>query len=243
MIDQQDHQVKSLCSKCGQEFFRDTIMVGRLDLAEGLYQLCEPCRAELVRATARAARLERELALEADIVARIPPDYRATSWKHPKFNAELGRAVVGWSPTANESWLGIVGPSGVCKTRSMALLAIALIHSGSRIEWTTAMRLSEASDDRKSFDAGERALAREHLRACRHASWLFVDDLGKNEWTLRFEIQLFQILDHRKAHGLPIVYSSNVHPEQFSQVISAANAVPIIGRLLDRTLMIDLFSA
>jgi DNA replication protein DnaC len=94
--------------------------------------------------------------------------------------------------------------------------------------------------DRHNRNLSISTIARAHLAACLTTPWLFLDDFGKNEWSPAFESQLFQILDHRKNHRLPLVYSSNAHPSDFSLTISSLNAAPIIGRLLDRTTILEL---
>lgn len=143
-------------------------------------------------------------------------------------------------PSAAAFWLGLIGPAGRCKTRCLALAAKAAILRGNRVTWTTANRLLEAAHDRNSKDKALATLAREHLAECLHAGVLVIDDLGKNEWTAAFESQFFQILDHRKNHRLPLLFSSNAHPEGFSLVLSDLNREPIIGRLMDRTTLLEI---
>ena len=102
------------------------------------------------------------------------------------------------------------------------------------------MRLKDAAHDRQSRDRDVSGYARQHLQECLSTPWLFLDDLGKNEWTAAFESQLFQILDHRLNHHLPMAWTANDHPERFHPLMSQLNASPIIGRLLDRCALLDL---
>lgn len=229
------------CKTCGREFEFESLWIGRIDFGRTMRPDCPACQERKTREDAerdRRAMMERR---EETIRGQIPPDLLATDPDHESFNYGLWSVTRQWRPYG-DFWLGLVGPAGTCKTRCMALLAADLIRDGVRVCWTTANRLKDASDDRKSLDGSARTLAREHLAECRAAGWLFLDDLGKNEWTQAFESQFFQLLDHRKNHRLPVVYSSNARPEEFSQVISKLNAWPIIGRLKDRTTLIDLFS-
>lgn len=230
----------TLCRDCGTSMIYETIPLFGKDLALSLNLRCEDCAKRLdEQAEAEAARkaaLEREELIER----HVPPDLRETDERHPDFNRALWEAVKRWRPGKDEFWLGLIGPAGICKTRCMALLAMKAMRAGVRATWTTANRLLDASGERKSGDRQLAALAREHLSDCLHAPWLFIDDLGKNEWPAAFESQFFQILDHRKNHRLPIVYSSNAHPDQFSLVLSDLNREPIIGRLKDRTTLIHM---
>ncbi len=232
-------QATTTCKTCGQSFFYEPIFFGRHDLGLLVNTHCEICASKQRAEEERRRREERQTVIEGQIRAQIPPDLLATDPAHPEFNGELWSGVKSWRP-GSEFWLGIIGASGLCKTRCMALLAAKAMRSGIRVTWSTANRLKDAASDRNHRERTVSLTARAHLEDCLHGGWLFLDDLGKNEWTPAFESQLFQILDHRKNHRLPLVFSSNCHPEGFSQLISGLNSAPIIGRLLDRTTLIDL---
>jgi chromosomal replication initiation ATPase DnaA len=209
-------------------------MVGDKDLGALVARFCEPCeRAEKLAEAKRAEEEREQVALER-IRSIIPPDLRETSVKHPDFDRALWRAVDAWGPGMEGRWLGIVGPAGRCKTRCLALKANRFIRNQQRVAWTSATTLQTASEDRSSRRNDLAAIAQAHLQDCKVAAVLVIDDLGKNTWSPTFERHFFDLINHRRNYHLPILWSSNVHPEQFSQAISAVNANPIIGRLLDR---------
>jgi hypothetical protein len=232
--------VPAACKRCGQGFYYEPIRVWGNDLGKLLHVFCDACKASERDAEHVAGVEKRRHEIEERIRATIDPALVETNVRHPDFDPDLWLAVSEWRPTRDARWLGIIGPAGICKTRCMALYAMRVMRSGTRICWTTANRLYEAAGDRKNRLEGVAAMARDHLADCLRAPWLFLDDFGKNEWNAAFESQLFQILDHRKNHFLPTVYSSNAHPEEFSQVISAFNARPIIGRMLENTTILNL---
>lgn len=235
-----DNPTTTPCGSCGRPIPYEPMICARIDFGKLLFQRCDDCQDALDRKTAEDERQRLQAEREAAVLSLLPPDLLDTKESHPDFNRALWRAVSRWRPTEEAFWLGIVGRAGRCKTRCLALASKASILRGHRLAWTTANRLFEASHDRTSKDRTVAALAREHLAECLHAPVLVIDDLGKNEWSNPFESQLFQILDHRKNHRLPLLYSSNAHPTEFSQLISAHNAEPIIGRLVDRTNIIHL---
>ena len=221
----------------------ETIPLFGQDLALLLNLRCDDCQKVIEKQAAAEAAAKQAAEREALIERSLPPDMRETDTAHANFNRGLWEAVRQWRPARDgkgDFWLGLVGPADMSKTRCMALLAMKAMRAGVRATWTTANRLLDASIERKSGDRQLAALAREHLSDCLHAPWLFIDDLGKNEWPAAFESQFFQILDHRKNHRLPIVYSSNAHPDAFSLVLSDLNREPIIGRLKDRTTLIHM---
>jgi DNA replication protein DnaC len=222
------------CTTCGAPIPYEPLMVGERDFGKLLSRYCAPCeKAAAVADNQRAAEEREQLALER-IRSIIPPDLRGTLVTHPDFDRALWRVVDEWGPGTDGRWMGIVGPAGRCKTRCLALKANRFIRNGQRVAWTTATYLQTASEDRSSRRHDLAAIAQAHLRDCMVAAVLIIDDLGKNTWTPTFERHFFELINHRRNHLLPILWSSNVHPEQFSQVISTVNAMPIIGRLLDR---------
>lgn len=227
------------CQTCGQLFHYEPIFAMGHDLAAALHRQCESCAAVSEKHEAKKIAEQRRAEIMARISSIIPEDLRETYPDHPDFNAKLWQAVKSWRPSSSSFWLGIVGHAGKSKTRCMALLAIKAMHAGIQVAWTTAHRIKDAADDRKSWDRQTQTAAREHLEECKRAAWLFIDDLGKTEWNAAFEAEIFKLLDHRKTHRLATVFSSNAHPEEFSQLISVTNSMPIIGRLLDRTALLE----
>ena len=228
------------CHTCGATFHYEPVLCFGRDLAAHLNKDCPACQARAEKLRREELEEERMQHAYQMLCATLPPDLRATEEEHPEFNRPLWRVVGRWHPSADQRTLGIIGPAARCKTRALALLARRVISGGTRVCWTSAVRLKDAAHDRMSRDREISALAREHLRECLTAPWLFLDDLGKNEWTGAFESQLFQILDHRLNHHLPTAWTANDHPESFLPMISQMNASPIIGRLLDRCTVVDL---
>ncbi len=234
-----EQQAVTECKLCGQMFAYEPIWICGKDFGRTLHLHCTGCEARALREAGRVKAEARQAEREASIVAQIPPDLLATDVTRADFKRGLWEIVRQWGP-AGDFWLGIIGGAGLCKTRCMALLAARVMRDGGRVVWTTANRIKDASADRGHRERGVSLLAREHLEDCLHAGWLFVDDIGKNEWGPAFESQFFKILDHRKNYRLPVVFSSNAHPSALSQMITPLNAGPIIGRLLDRTTLLDL---
>jgi hypothetical protein len=228
----------AFCKTCNQGFHYEPILgVNNVDFGN-ISGLCPTCEAELERRRETEKAAERRALAEAVIETIIPEDIRATTTDHPEFNTALWNQVRHWRPSADSYWLSVIGRAGRCKTRCIALLAMNAIRWGVPVTWTTSFQIKDAAADRNR-DTILAIPAREHLGKCKRTAWLFIDDLGKQgEWTASFEAAIFEILDHRKAHRLTTVFSSNSHPEEFSQLISPVNVEPIIGRLLDRTTLI-----
>lgn len=240
-------QHKATCQNCEHDFYFEPILLFGRDIAAGLNRYCESCQERREKELAADDR-ERAKAEWRETVRRtLPPellpvhlDPLGTDVRDPSFNLAKWEKVKRWRPNAHGSWCALIGPAGQCKTRILALLAEMILMQGHRLVWTSAMRLhSEATVNMRSRDRMAATIAREHLEECRTVPWLVIDDLGNNEWSPAFESQLFTILDFRKNHRLPIAYSCNAHPDEFSQLITSVNPAALIGRLLDRTTVFD----
>lgn len=162
-------------------------------------------------AAERAARVEAEedARIERSALARemaasgIPAPYAAAPRHEERGGAEWRRMASGlcWG-------LVLLGPPGVGKTDLAACVALAAVRSGARgVRWegaaTLAGRLRSALD-RRSDDTPGAIVGR-----LQRASLLVVDDLGKvalRRWDLE---QLWAVVDHRQARGLPTVLTGN----------------------------------
>jgi DNA replication protein DnaC len=235
------------CAECRGKFEYERIVFGHLDLGLSLATHCPECTIELERRRWRV-KAEQERAERADLVrAVIPPDLLpvaldplGTDTGHPDFPLRQWVLVAKWRPGPHGNWLGLIGPAAKGKTRCAALLAEKILMSGHRVLWTSAMRLyTEATLNLRSRDKAATQVAREYLAECQNTPFLFLDDLGNNEWSPSFESQLFTILDHRKNFRLPIIYTANVHPEGLHSCITSVNPAALIGRLLDRTALLE----
>lgn len=176
------------------------------------------------------AREERERVARLDC---IPPEMQRTRIEHHAFNGGLWLRVEGWKPSAGR-WLGLVGGAGECKTRCLALLAKKLILKGHRLSWTTMTEFQDNVDDLR----GERSAimeAQRYLRKCKRAPILVLDDIGKNTWTPTLERHFFTIIDHRKTHDLPVLWTANTSPMEIlaSGQLTRDRGAPLMGRLIE----------
>ena len=232
---------------CGKSYEYDSIPFGKGDLGLTIAPQCPECTEQLAEAS-RIAKLERDREeYRTRVLAVIPPellpvwlDPLGTDPAHEDFNAEKWEKVRRWRPGPHGNGLGLIGSAGTCKTRILALLAEKILMQGVRLFWTSAMRLhTEAAINRRSKERRLAFGAIEYFESCMSASYLVIDDLGNNEWCPAFESQLFTILDHRMNNRLPVLWSSNCPPEDFHLKITSVNPAALIGRLVNRTAVLD----
>lgn len=229
------------CQSCGKAVPYEPIVIGERDFGRLLHRLCAGCQDIHARQEAEEAAERREEAMLSQIRSIVPKDLRETSIHHPDFNLSLWKFVNQWTLGEGNEWLGIIGSSGQCKTRVLALKANKMIRQGMRVFWTDATRFQTYAEDRNDRDQTRRSLADQHLRECHGAAVLIFDDIGKNTWSAAMERHFYSVLNHRKNNQLPILWSANCHPEELSASITKINAGPIIGRIIDRSRIIDLF--
>lgn len=238
---------ETTCLRCAQSYPYTPILVSGRDLALTVERHCPACAAELeheaeeeTRAMMTAERIEL-------FKRTVPPslwpkhlDPDGTDTESPDFNGPLWNAASRWRPRKKGDRIALIGPAGQCKTRCLALLAESLILRGNHLMWTSAMRLhDEATFHLRSRDRGIQAKALSYLNECRTAPWLFLDDIGNNEWSPAFESQLFTILDYRMTNFLPMAFSSNKHPDALRPLITKVDPTAFIGRLINRASIFD----
>jgi DNA replication protein DnaC len=67
---------------------------------------------------------------------------------------------------------------------------------------------------------------------------LLLDDLGKAKMTERSELELFDLLEHRSSHALPIFWTANAEKGALKQMLSPDRGEPILRRLSEFTKII-----
>lgn len=220
------------------------------EIPEGL--LCDHC--EQVREKERlaaedadklsAVAIQRDAALKALELA-TPDRYRGTDIDHPTFNLNLWSQVENWKPSRGEPWIGFVGKeSGKCKTR-IALMMLRKIIAESKayfgFEVITSHDFKRAALDQYRRGQDEEDSPRELLARLADCDNLLIDDIGKAKHTPAVAEELFTIIDHRYAHLLPIIWTSNCHPKEFAADIADKElAGPMVGRIMECSLIINL---
>ncbi|MEO5713588.1 MAG: hypothetical protein ABIT37_08860 [Luteolibacter sp.] len=209
-------------------------------------RLCESCatvqREKNLRTSIETA--------EASILRRTPLRYRATDADHPDFNLKLWQRVKSWQPSEQHPWLGMVGPTGRCKTRAAFMLLrevfvgsirpvvdpdqlprvpSVMVVSAYNFAEAVAAQFTDQKDDAVDF-----------LRRLRTGNFLLIDDLGKQRNTPAVTSELFSIVDHRHAQNLPTIWTANSPPEGIVSGMAEDMAAPLVGRLRECSTIINI---
>jgi DNA replication protein DnaC len=136
--------------------------------------------------------------------------------------------------TAGGKGISLVGPTGGCKTRMMFLLLRKLHYQGDqgvRVGWIRAVDLSRASSEIFDGDNAVRNRAREVLKNALRARVLFIDDLGKERFTDRAELELYNLIESRISSFRPTLWTTNLSGADLRELMSKNRGPTIIQRL------------
>jgi len=226
------------CQVCSTDFEHFPMMVEGRDLAAHMHT-CPTCM-DAVENEANSA--TREAKAKARWEKIVPEGYRLTDISHEDYPTRHHQAVLNWSRGGKADArhdrklaLGLIGPTGRCKTRLMAQAIKRKIWAGDWCEWVNTSNFAWCCRSQWHEDKGRQAQA--WLRKFRDCDFLALDDLGKGKLTETIGAELFDLLEHRTSHLKPFIWSANATLEEFEKLLTTAankdRAKPIVGRLAE----------
>ena len=148
-------------------------------------------------------------------LAEIPDIYRENfEEERCSLPAGLVDRVMAWRPEqSNGHGIGLVGSTGLGKTRLLVSLLISL---PDRCSWLylPAMRLSTAVADQWDDESRIVHRARRLLEDARKVKVLLLDDLGDEKGTDAVGAELKDLIEHRTSRRLPILWTSQLNAAQ-----------------------------
>lgn len=199
------------CTDCGTLYTHEPMMIGDWDMLAEI-RCCPEC-SELRSET--FDREEREKKTRSVWQEAIPKTYRETDVKHPDYQAQmtthhLAQKWLRGEPTEGAErmlFLGLIGESGLCKSRIIAQLCRRLVWQGARVTWVNSSRFQWCAQNQFSDEHGQGA--KEWLKRYQTTAHLVFDDIGSLKATEAVSDNLYALLEHRTAHGLPVMWTSN----------------------------------
>lgn len=207
---------------------------------------CEKCTLAAIESNLREAKAK----AEEEVAARTPARFRDTLIEHPDFNRRLWDNIKAWRPSGERPWLGMIGPTGVCKTRCAYLLfrEVVLAMIGPHPDPNTRPRLPKilaltatAFGQAVTKKAGDdRAGAIAALQRVRVADVLLIDDMGKATSTPAFATEFFAMVSERYDENRATIWTANSPPEDIAATFPEDMAAPLVGRIRECSKIINL---
>ena len=198
--------------------------------------LCEDCDLRRIEMLKQEQALMEQQRRQEAFHALCPPLYRESDPQ--RIPAAFLRECEAWE--VSPMGLGFVGIAGTGKTRAAWMLLKRLHFSGVRVFGITATAFAKACADQWHDDPQAKALAEDTLTRCRRTKVLLLDDLGKNKMTERAELELFDLLEHRTSHELPVIWTANAGKQALKQMLSPDRGEPILRRLSEFTKIVTI---
>lgn len=228
------------CRRCRNPFLSRTM---KFEAAGAVMMLsatiCEPCAVieereqEESRERYRQGVIRRQSdAREAQWAALCPVEFRTTTEGGKTEIARLEREapkihqLTAWAFGARG--LIIRGKTRRCKTRSTWRLLRRLW-----VDRKSIIALTAARFDRECRDAAGNFTLSAWFDRLANVDVLFVDDLGKAEWTPATEASWFDLVDQRTRENRPIIITTNDDGASLQSRMSPQRAEAMIARLRD----------
>ena len=228
--------VPKTCVMCGCTF-------GVLDCAaEKLITTCsEFCNDKLLAKT--HANLNRPPAEDiiakkraAWIALKCPVEFETTDWSRatPEGQKELSSACATlakhWTVPADRTGLGIIGSTGLGKTRALWSILKRHHFAGWKVMFLRAYEITELAEDKASFRAHERSEALRIIRKAETIDLLAIDDIGKEAATKETAAVLHRLIAERCDHRRPILFTSELDGEALAPSLGKQYADGLIRR-------------
>lgn len=191
--------------------------------------LCNDCSAALAAKAAREAARARTERLAEAFDAMCPPLYRESD--PLRLAGPFLRESEAWE--FSPEGLGFIGAAGTGKTRCAWRLLKRLHFAGRRVYGLTATAYAKACADQFHDNLEVKASAEAVLMRCLRVEVLLLDDMGKQRFTERAEMELFALLEHRTGSLLPTIWTANAEKGDLKKMLSPDRAEPLIRRLVE----------
>lgn len=249
--------IETIKCACGESFQWENDHTGWAELCRPT--LCDTCEERRqAEHEAEQQRLKIENAQEKareNALGELPILFHATDTAHPRFKTQSWNKLKDHKLTAEQPWLGLIGETGLCKTRIASLI---FIEEAARVakkwkgdDWrrrepilvfVTGYRICELAGIVQTGSFEQKENARKELDRIQDCDLLLIDDLGKGRITEAVAATLFAIVDHRYANLLGTIWTANSRPEDIAAMMNSDMAAPFAGRLNDHSKIFTLKS-
>ncbi len=189
--------------------------------------VCDECEKRLLAEQDEKDNAERSARLIKEFNELCPPLYQDTDLS--RVYSGFARAATHWP--YGPKGVTLVGPAGEGKTRAAWMLLKRIHLTGKKVYGLTGTQLGKFAADQWHSRAEEKRNAEEAIERCKQCSLLLIDDLGKQKFTERAELELFDILEYRTSHLKPTVVTANSDGKELLNMLSEDRGEPILRRI------------
>ena len=213
------------CANCGKELTSDSI---RYFNGDGF--CCKNCD------IAFSNKITYGVQIQDVIESNIPPIYRNTDearLRENLVNPDVLDKVLSWR--MGSQGMAIIGRTGCGKTRAIALLLKRLI-SVDLVGVSTSLMVYYAGELERAIMGSFSNKAKSYddlMRKLETCGLLVIDDFGKEKFTERYEVSVFQIFEKRAANLKPTIFTTNYKGETLKARFSDQNNYEPFSRRLN----------
>ena len=213
------------CTNCGKELTSDSI---RYFNGDGF--CCKDCD------IAFSNKITYGVQIQDVIESNIPPIYRNTDearLRENLVNPDVLDKVLSWR--MGSQGMAIIGRTGCGKTRAIALLLKRLI-SVDLVGVSTSLMVYYAGELERAIMGSFSNKAKSYddlMRKLETCGLLVIDDFGKEKFTERYEVSVFQIFEKRAANLKPTIFTTNYKGETLKARFSDQNNYEPFSRRLN----------
>jgi len=170
-----------------------------------------------------------------------PPLYLDTDPNDPRLSQKARQSLEAWNyAKGNGLGLGIFGSTGKGKTR-LVFWRLQQIYLAQRIMPKAISSVALERAIHRSFhddDAVQRE-AEQTLAECYQRSILFIDDVGKEKFTERVSSHFYALIEHRTAHLLPTLWTTNMTGHELKARLGGDKGEPTLRRLKEFSTIVE----
>lgn len=220
------------CADCRHDFDAEEIInpfTGKELLS---LSLCDPCLSARRDKESTAAMDSRMKGLRDKWDEICPAAYQQTRIDDFSLSVAARNGLCDWDYKTGLG-IGIIGKSGIGKTR-LAFLKLHELHfAGVNVMALSAKRMERHIFDSFSDDKATRFDARSTVERARNCRILFLDDVGKEKATERVSGEFYDMIENRTSRLLPIIWTANANADELASRMGEEYGVPTIRRLIE----------
>jgi len=226
--------ISTNCIDCNSIFDAENITFNGRTLFSN--SICPTCLDKRVEESERNRQREVLESRRNAFWSEVPRLYAETD--KARLHANLARAIDSWE--YSPKGLGMIGESGLGKTRAAVEILYREHEMGRSICFLKSTKLTQHAQDRFNHDDQIKHTAEVRLRKAYTCKLLLLDDLGKGRLPASAVELLYDLIDERSERGLPIIWTSNANADDLNSMLSKDRGEAIIRRLVEFSSIVTL---